>query len=414
MKLFNLRVLRTRPQIGIENSIFSLRYFVSVLALAFTSAYSQEPIEIRLQPKDDVYVYETKGTGTSGELYTAVIQNFAIVNNQMDSLTIRDVSIMAIKDGVEVQRVIVPNEFLSASAKKYHQYQNQGVLTLYDFQFQTSKYLDGIDIASTTTLSNNEALIVSHRTLLFQNLPDSIKVKIKAYDTRDNAITTENALAVVNHKSENEYFFPLRGTWVAAAAPSLIGHHRWASIQEFAFDFVKLGASGKSYTGDGSKLSDYYSYGESIYSIGAGKVVSVSDGAVESDKSLKQPDETEEAYFMRLIKHQQSLLSKGFDKVLGNHIIIEHKGGEYSYYVHLKTGSVEVKLGDTVTRGQKIAELGHSGNSTEPHLHFHLTNGPDMSYSRSIPVTFHNISLYPEDNKQIRHLHSGQIIICDD
>ena len=65
-------------------------------------------------------------------------------------------------------------------------------------------------------------------------------------------------------------------------------------------------------------------------------------------------------------------------------------------------------------RGQHIAALGHSGNSTEPHLHFHVTDSPDMTYSRSIPVEFKNIEFYPDDDGTLRHIHSGQIIITKD
>ncbi len=99
---------------------------------------------------------------------------------------------------------------------------------------------------------------------------------------------------------------------------------------------------------------------------------------------------------------------------MGNHVIIEHDNGEYSHYLHLKNGSLNVNLGDYVKRGEHIAALGHSGNSTEPHLHFHVTDGPDMAYSRSIPVSFHNISLFPDDDTNIRHIHYGQTIITHD
>ena len=70
-----------------------------------------------------------------------------------------------------------------------------------------------------------------------------------------------------------------------------------------------------------------------------------------------------------------------------------HGGGEYSHYAHLKQGSVRVKAGDAVIRGQVIAQLGHTGNTTEPHLHFQLTDGPHPLYSRGIPIVFKNTSV---------------------
>lgn len=60
---------------------------------------------------------------------------------------------------------------------------------------------------------------------------------------------------------------------------------------------------------------------------------------------------------------------------LGNYVGIYHASSNtYSYYAHLKTNSVIVALGDLVSAGQFIAEVGSSGNSTDPHLHFELWN----------------------------------------
>lgn len=59
-------------------------------------------------------------------------------------------------------------------------------------------------------------------------------------------------------------------------------------------------------------------------------------------------------------------------KGLGNYIAIKHPNNYYSYYGHLKRNSSTVQVGDTVSAGQKIAEIGSSGNSSDPHLHFEL------------------------------------------
>jgi hypothetical protein len=59
-------------------------------------------------------------------------------------------------------------------------------------------------------------------------------------------------------------------------------------------------------------------------------------------------------------------------KLLGNYIGITHSGKLQTYYGHLRKGSVLVKVGDSVIAGQKIAQVGSSGNSSDPHLHFEL------------------------------------------
>jgi hypothetical protein len=98
---------------------------------------------------------------------------------------------------------------------------------------------------------------------------------------------------------------------------------------------------------------------------------------------------------------------------MGNHVVIEHAGGEFSHYAHLQPGSIGVEVGDRVARGQAIGRLGHSGNSTEPHLHIHLTDGPDVAYSRGLPLALDDVRVIPSDGT-VRHLHSGQIVESTD
>jgi hypothetical protein len=392
--------------------IISVQFII--LCILHSNLLAQSAIEVKFQPDEYVYVYETKGAGTPIDLYSAVIQNIALINRTEDSLTIKDVEIIATQEDAVLQRLNIPDNILLQSAKRFKAYQDQGILQYYDFQFHVSRYLQDVSFSPTPTLSKDEAIVILRQTLLFQYLPDWITIKVKGIDVNGKKKTGEASLKVVNHKSKNEYHFPLKGSWVAAGAPSLVSHHRWGSVQEFAFDFVKIGASGSTYQGDGSKLTDYYAYGAPVYAIGAGKVISVYTGATESNSNLKQPDESAEEYLQRVAKQQQELLAKGFSHVTGNHVVIEHDNGEYSYYMHLKSGSIKVKNGDIVERGQHIADLGHSGNSTEPHLHFHVTDGPDVAYSRGIPVSFKNISLIPDDGPNVRHIHYGQLIITNE
>ena len=57
---------------------------------------------------------------------------------------------------------------------------------------------------------------------------------------------------------------------------------------------------------------------------------------------------------------------------LGNAVTIRHKDGYETNYGHMKRGSVTVKIGDTVTTGQKIGQIGLSGLTEFPHLHFEV------------------------------------------
>jgi len=59
--------------------------------------------------------------------------------------------------------------------------------------------------------------------------------------------------------------------------------------------------------------------------------------------------------------------------------------GRDAFYAHLQPGSLRVKRGDKVRTGQVVGLVGNSGNSTEPHLHFHLSDGNSPLGSEGIP-----------------------------
>jgi len=178
---------------------------------------------------------------------------------------------------------------------------------------------------------------------------------------------------------------------------------------EFALDIVKLGESGTTFRGSMDRSENYLAYGASVRAVAAGEVVAVRSDIPEDEALLRQPSETLESYEDRSSAIQTQLLTAGESGVAGNHVVILHTDGRYSQYAHLRPGSVRVEIGDQVAQGDAIAELGNSGNSSEPHLHFQMTNGPDVLYSRGIPVTFKAVS-NPWSDIQERALLTGDIV----
>lgn len=171
---------------------------------------------------------------------------------------------------------------------------------------------------------------------------------------------------------------PLRGgVWLAANGPSAASGHRRAAIavygglftaQRFAIDWVKIDDQNRTYRGDSLANSSYYAYGNEALAVGDGVVTEVKDGIPEN-----VPGITSRAVPITL------------ETVGGNHVIMAVGGGRYAFYAHLQPGKIRVHVGDHVKRGQVLGLVGNSGNSTEPHLHFHVSDASSPLGSEGLP-----------------------------
>ena len=73
------------------------------------------------------------------------------------------------------------------------------------------------------------------------------------------------------------------------------------------------------------------------------------------------------------------------ETVAGNTITLDLGGGQFAYYLHLQPGSLRVKVGDRVRRGQGLALVGDSGDAREPHLHFEVTTSSKLLAGEGVP-----------------------------
>jgi len=357
--------------------------------LLFLLAFPAAALEIRVHPADFVYAYEVD---PARKLYTVVLQNVAIVQTGEDPVTVESLEVQALSGGQVAQSLVIPSGDLEKSAQRLSAMESQGVLKLYDFYFQTSRYLTGLHLSPGLTLAPNTALVAFGKPMLLLGLPSGgLALIAHAKDNRGKPVEARSSLKVEEHQSANTYSFPLAGTWYVGAGPSLHSHHRWATMEEFALDLVALGGDGRTHKGDGTRLTDYYGYGRDVLAVADGTVVDVATGGTEANDRLRRPGESAEDFQKRTVAAQNELLAESYKAVIGNYVVVKHTGGEYSHYAHLKQGSVRVKSGDKVVRGQVLGQLGQTGNSTEPHLHFQLTDGPDPMYSRGIPIVFKDL-----------------------
>lgn len=174
---------------------------------------------------------------------------------------------------------------------------------------------------------------------------------------------------------------PLRGgPWVVGFGPSNDAGHRRTILplggraripQRFAIDWMKLGDDGKPARGDASKMSNWYGYGSEVLAVADSVVADVKDGIPETASLGEMPTTP------------ITLENAG-----GNYVSLDLGNGRFAFYGHLQPGSIRVKVGDRVRSGQVIGLLGHSGNSTAPHLHFHVSDSNSPLAAEGVPYVF--------------------------
>jgi Peptidase family M23 len=173
---------------------------------------------------------------------------------------------------------------------------------------------------------------------------------------------------------------PLRGqNWAAANGPSNTSLHRRVLLpvngrlyisQRFAIDWVEMNPDGKTYQGDSTDNKNYRAYGAEILAAADGVVTQTKDGIPQN------------------IPNKPPVVPITLETIGGNHVITEIGDGLYAFYAHMQPGSLRVKVGDKVRRGQVLGLLGNSGNSTEPHLHFHICNANSELACEGLPYAF--------------------------
>ena len=191
------------------------------------------------------------------------------------------------------------------------------------------------------------------------------------------AIMTETVAPVtVQTRKPVQIAPPLRGPkWLDANGCCEMTPHRMAlnpidgalwAAERFAIDYVQLDPGYRLLNGSAGKLTSYAYFGADIHAVADGPVVSVLDGLPEQVPG-------------------QSPTGLTLDQYGGNHVVQDIGGGNYAFYAHLKTGSVKVQPGQQLKTGDVLGNLGNSGNTDAPHLHFHVMDGPDPLRADGLP-----------------------------
>ena len=171
---------------------------------------------------------------------------------------------------------------------------------------------------------------------------------------------------------------PFRGgEWLAGNGPSDSSAHRRSLIplngkawiaQRFATDWVKIGPNGNTSHDGRSRNENFWGYGEPVLAVADAEVASAVDSMPDNIPG-KLPAVTVAG-------------------ISGNHVILRLSDGRYALYAHLQHGSLKVRRGQRVKRGDVIALLGNSGQATAPHLHFQVMNAPSSVAAEGVPFAF--------------------------
>jgi len=154
-------------------------------------------------------------------------------------------------------------------------------------------------------------------------------------------------------------------------------YHVAYKSQKNAFDLVITDAAGKSYKNDGENNEDYFAFGKDLIAPTSGEVILVVDGVKDNKPGVTNPN-----------------------YVPGNTVIIKTSNNEYLFFAHFKQHSIKVKQGQKVQQGDLLGLCGNSGNSTEPHLHFHIQNVENMNIATGAKAYFEEILVNGEVIKE--------------
>ncbi|MEU7404602.1 M23 family metallopeptidase [Streptomyces sp. NPDC044948] len=188
---------------------------------------------------------------------------------------------------------------------------------------------------------------------------------------------------------------PVAGRWSALNSPAdrTPSHGIHAYGQTFAIDLVAEPEPGarpgfRALWPLARRPRDFPAFGAPLLAVADGTVVRVEDGRRDHLSRTSLP-----ALLYLMVVEGSVREMAGVRRIVGNHLVLDLGDGTHALYAHVQRGSRTVREGDRVRAGQVLARCGNSGNSTEPHVHFQLMDGPDPDTARGIRFTWRGIGV---------------------
>jgi hypothetical protein len=170
----------------------------------------------------------------------------------------------------------------------------------------------------------------------------------------------------LEYETKTNLILPFNGEWFVFWGGRKIADNYHAAYpdQRFAYDFLQM-KEGKSFSGSPDKNENYYCFAQPVIAPGDGKIIAMENSIPDNVPGEMNPENP-----------------------LGNYVVIDHGNGEFSFLAHFKQNSITVKTGDSIKQGASLGLCGNSGNSSEPHVHFHLQNSAEFGKGEGLPVQF--------------------------
>jgi hypothetical protein len=282
-------------------------------------------------------------------------------------------------------------------------FDDRGRLARRDFVDRFSRV--SLELTPRRTLRPRQAALVFNP---FHSFAGSVPLRKLRYEfafvTEDGKLRYKSVteVAPVLYETKTALVLPVKGRVLVWDGHDYNSHHRrfdytlavfqrrglTTNYQRYGFDFVLVNEEGVMYRGRPKDSDDwylgksddnglYFAFGQPVYAAGAGRVVDAHDG---------EPDDR---------RVNRAELAKRETAIGGNYVVIDHLNGEYSWFGHLKKGSIKVKPGQMVNQGEVIGQIGASGDSLFPHLHYELRTGPGMKGVEGLPSYFSGIRRAP-------------------
>ncbi|MGI5420233.1 M23 family metallopeptidase [Actinomadura luteofluorescens] len=187
---------------------------------------------------------------------------------------------------------------------------------------------------------------------------------------------------------------PVEGRWVPVNSPAdkVPSHGTHELGQTYAIDLVHVPDGEWSATRSwplAARPDTFPSFGRDVLAPADGVVVQASGWQRDHWSRNSWPGVLYLMVEGMVFRQLLSLLTLSAGRfVVGNSVTLDLGDGTYAVFAHLRRGSTRVSKGDRVRAGDVLGEVGNSGNSSEPHLHFHLMDRPRPLAAAGLPFAF--------------------------